>query len=253
MDSSVGHARTRRSGLERSRLMTRGVVLVLAALIVALSIPVAVLGSHLLSDVPTSSTFHNDISVIAAAGITSGCTPTTYCPNAEVTRGQMAAFLRRAGGMIAAEQGTDPLTLSDGVGSGAFSNDFSLVREIQFAVPGLFRGGSAHQFVHVEGRAILNGFVSADMGCPCVFEAMIYVPEGDYTSPSQFDTLLGGPNSTASLDIDTVIPVTPGVRTFRLYVRVSDRASGTPALVYDFENGTSLIATTYPFGTVELP
>ena len=42
------------------------------------------------------TTHEPNINRIAAAGITKGCTPTTYCPNANVTRGQMAAFLRRA-------------------------------------------------------------------------------------------------------------------------------------------------------------
>ena len=37
-----------------------------------------------------------DINRVAKAGITSGCTATTYCPLSPVTRGQMAAFLHRA-------------------------------------------------------------------------------------------------------------------------------------------------------------
>ena len=44
------------------------------------------------------SIYENNINRVAAAGITSGCTPTTYCPNLDVTRGQMAAFLHRAFG-----------------------------------------------------------------------------------------------------------------------------------------------------------
>jgi hypothetical protein len=44
----------------------------------------------------TGTTHEANINKVAAAGITSGCTPTTYCPNSPVTRGQMAAFLRRA-------------------------------------------------------------------------------------------------------------------------------------------------------------
>ncbi len=50
-------------------------------------------------DVTTSNTFHNDIAKLATAGITRGCNPpenTNYCPNENVTRGQMAAFLHRA-------------------------------------------------------------------------------------------------------------------------------------------------------------
>ncbi len=42
------------------------------------------------------TTFEEDIAWLSAAGITQGCTPTTFCPNEPVTRGQMAAFLHRA-------------------------------------------------------------------------------------------------------------------------------------------------------------
>jgi hypothetical protein len=46
-----------------------------------------------------TSTFHGDINAIAEDGITFGCNPPSndrYCPNDAVTRGQMAAFIRRA-------------------------------------------------------------------------------------------------------------------------------------------------------------
>jgi hypothetical protein len=45
------------------------------------------------------SVFESDIEKVARAGITIGCNPPTndlFCPNDPVTRGQMAAFLRRA-------------------------------------------------------------------------------------------------------------------------------------------------------------
>ena len=42
------------------------------------------------------TTFEGNINRLAASGITKGCSPTTFCPKAEVTRGQMAAFLHRA-------------------------------------------------------------------------------------------------------------------------------------------------------------
>ncbi len=42
------------------------------------------------------SPFQQEIEKIAAAGITSGCKPDRFCPDASVTRGQMAAFLNRA-------------------------------------------------------------------------------------------------------------------------------------------------------------
>ncbi|MDH4117739.1 MAG: S-layer homology domain-containing protein [Acidimicrobiia bacterium] len=39
------------------------------------------------------------MNALAASGITTGCTSTAFCPNDVVTRGQMAAFLRRADGL----------------------------------------------------------------------------------------------------------------------------------------------------------
>jgi glucose/arabinose dehydrogenase len=42
------------------------------------------------------SIHENNINRLRAAGITAGCTPTTYCPDGIVTRGQMATFLVRA-------------------------------------------------------------------------------------------------------------------------------------------------------------
>jgi hypothetical protein len=43
-----------------------------------------------------SSTHEDSINRLRAALITYGCKPDTFCPNASVTREQMAAFLRRA-------------------------------------------------------------------------------------------------------------------------------------------------------------
>jgi CSLREA domain-containing protein len=43
-----------------------------------------------------TSTHEGNINRLAAAGITTGCSPTTFCPKAEVTRAQMASFIARA-------------------------------------------------------------------------------------------------------------------------------------------------------------
>jgi serine protease len=50
-------------------------------------------------DVPSNSTFAEDIGKLATAGVTRGCNPPAndlFCPEDPVTRGQLAAFLRRA-------------------------------------------------------------------------------------------------------------------------------------------------------------
>jgi dipeptidyl aminopeptidase/acylaminoacyl peptidase len=43
-----------------------------------------------------TSIFEADINRLAASGITAGCGDPSFCPNRNVTRGQMAAFLKRA-------------------------------------------------------------------------------------------------------------------------------------------------------------
>jgi hypothetical protein len=52
------------------------------------------------TDVPTSQLFYRAIESVLHAGITAGCTVTTYCPGDKVTRSQMSLFLGRgvAGG-----------------------------------------------------------------------------------------------------------------------------------------------------------
>ena len=42
------------------------------------------------------SVFEAEIETLHASGVTSGCTPTSFCPSDTVTREQMAAFITRA-------------------------------------------------------------------------------------------------------------------------------------------------------------
>lgn len=55
-------------------------------------------GGDLFSDDDTS-VFESDIDKLGTPGVTRGCNPPTndrFCPKDPVTRGQMAAFLRRS-------------------------------------------------------------------------------------------------------------------------------------------------------------
>jgi len=80
--------------------------IVLVALTILLAFPLGVLASHTFGDVPNSNPFHNDIDAIAEAGVTTGCGGGNYCPKANVTREQMAAFMNRLGAL---GPGTDPV------------------------------------------------------------------------------------------------------------------------------------------------
>jgi hypothetical protein len=50
-------------------------------------------------DVPTSHPFFPFVEALVASGITAGCGGGNYCPDAPLTRGQMAAFLSKALGL----------------------------------------------------------------------------------------------------------------------------------------------------------
>jgi hypothetical protein len=75
--------------------------LALAAALAALLLPAVALANHQFTDVPTDHTFHTNIGNLFTAGLTTGCTPTSFCPDANVTRGQMSAFLNRGLGRVA--------------------------------------------------------------------------------------------------------------------------------------------------------
>lgn len=51
------------------------------------------------ADVPVGHPFHRFVEALAAAGITGGCGSGNYCPDAPITRGQMAVFLAGALGL----------------------------------------------------------------------------------------------------------------------------------------------------------
>ncbi len=53
--------------------------------------------SHLFSDVPTTAGYHDAVSWLATRAITLGCGSGVYCPDANVTRAQMALFMNRLG------------------------------------------------------------------------------------------------------------------------------------------------------------
>lgn len=84
--------------MKKSSIVSITILFLIALAIVASPEAGAITISGFFTD-DNGSTFEGDIDAIADAGITKGCNPpadTHYCPDRSVTRGQMAAFLRRA-------------------------------------------------------------------------------------------------------------------------------------------------------------
>ena len=202
---------------------------VAGALIAALLVPAAALASHQFTDVPTSHTFHTDIARAKDAGLTTGCSPTTFCPNEAVTRGQMTAFLNRGLGRGAGEYITGSL------GSSTLTTVGSLT--IRAGNP---TGGNQLVMIMASVNVKTNGT------CPCEIFAGLY--EGDGT-PLGVDTFIdlaavpgGGQfftDESATL-LGLVVVPTGANQTF--LVRAS-RLAGTGSI----EVGGRLQAFTLPF------
>jgi hypothetical protein len=84
---------------------------------VLISVPTAVWASHQFTDVPDSHIFHTGISWMKDNNITVGCNPpanTRFCPDDNVTRGQMATFMKRLAENTVVDAATlDGLTPAD--------------------------------------------------------------------------------------------------------------------------------------------
>jgi hypothetical protein len=94
-------------GRARRRLTT-----IAAAVAVVIALPVAVIAAHSFDDVPDSNQFHDAIGWMQENGITVGCNPpanTQYCPEDNVSRQQMAAFMFR----LAQTQGSAGIGVTD--------------------------------------------------------------------------------------------------------------------------------------------
>lgn len=197
------------------------------ALTAALVIPGLALASHSFSDVPDSNAFHTNISRVYGARITTGCSATEYCPSANVTREQMAAFLARSGGRVAST------TISNAIVPATYGPIGTLAIKA-----GDVTGGTAYVKVDVAFRAY-----AVDVGCPC--DGSVYI--SDANGPIQFATyslgVLSSGQTHDSSAVSVVVSVPTGVtKTFTINAQ---RRTGTATTIYT--SGTAT-ATTFPFG-----
>jgi len=87
-----------------------GTIVAVAALVAG--VPLAVIAAHSFDDVPDSNQFHSSIAWMKDNGVTLGCNPpanTEFCPGDNVSREQMASFMRR----LAQTQGTAGSSVTD--------------------------------------------------------------------------------------------------------------------------------------------
>jgi hypothetical protein len=204
------------------------------ALFFALSIaaPALVFASHQFTDVPNGG-FHTDITRVAGAGITAGCTATTYCPQDPVSRGQMAAFLNRVGGRAAYD--------SNGFVTGLNASSQALASVTIRA--GNVPGGTA--FIHLEASGYAYTDAINETNCaPCLVTFRIDRVGGgsspySFFSVHNFSATL---QDSATGSISWVVEVPTAVdQTFDLQAA---RYSGTGALT----GLASLTAEYVPFG-----
>ena len=138
----------------RPRMAKRLTRVGLVALMLAM--PIVVSAGHQFSDVPTSHTFHAAIDHLYDARLTTGCTATRFCPDANVTRGQMAAFLGRGLGRGAVSVG------GTGLADDWATFDNNVIAEVDLKHGGV-SGGTG--FVLVTASA--SAYTTLANVCPC--------------------------------------------------------------------------------------
>jgi hypothetical protein len=155
-----------------------------------LAMPVIVSASHQFSDVPSSHTFHTAISRLYGARLTSGCSATRFCPSANVTRGQMAAFLNRSLGRGASTWGAT-----------GTANDWDAMDDSILDGVFLTHGGAPGGTGHVLVTANVSIYSKQAGTCPCELAVWLINEDTGEASPAAFQVILdipGPPDSDAT-------------------------------------------------------
>ena len=155
------------------RAVRRATIAIVLAL--ALALPAGVVAIHQFTDVPNSSPYHAAISALKNAGITSGCTLTTYCPADPVRRESMAAFLTRGlGRMTGTEFAFPAITEGSAFATINITTQGTAYLNARAAFYGLIQPGAEGEsylcehlvYLSVDGSDVFahgfNGFTTAD-------------------------------------------------------------------------------------------
>lgn len=224
----------------RPRLAKRLTRIGIVALMLAL--PVMVNASHQFTDVPTSHTFHSAISKLYGARLTTGCSASKFCPSANVTRGQMAAFLVRGLGRAAGDVGFTEDDWASLDGGGLTSVD-------------LLHGGGAGGTAHVLVTATVLAYTDQTGVCPCELGVWIVNDDTGEESVPAFEIISGAERAPVvgtnpryyetTVSVSHLFTVASGVtNTYVLAGDVTTTASPSP---------TSLAAVDWTISAVYIP
>lgn len=198
---------------------------------VAVSIVTALLTASAVSlagasftDVGPSHPFRADIEAIAAAGITTGYEDGSFRPGANVTRGAMAAFMRRGFGRVSSGENASATNVpSNSSGSTPIAST-----SITVGASGSGTGGYVHVVGHVTG--FYDARPSPSGWCPCGLSVSVREGGTLVTRSGTLSSLAPGSDSQilgiggATATVVGVFPVPAGVtRTYQL------RATNTTA------------------------
>jgi hypothetical protein len=194
---------------------------------------VLVVADHLpFVDVPSGAFYHNAVSALFGARITTGTTPTTFSPDDLVTRGQMAVFLHRGLGRVAYDRGV----------TANLGTEYVDLAVISLFITGGVPGGTG--FVKLDG--VVQSSTASTTGCPCSLG--FYIDAGDSDSDSNFTPLYnassGVPSSTNGAITWALSVPTGTFQIFRLKAKFFDTAGPIPGNI----TSGSLTAIYAPFG-----
>ncbi|HUS20812.1 MAG TPA: S-layer homology domain-containing protein [Aeromicrobium sp.] len=206
-------------------------------LTLAVAVPASVWATHQFLDVADSNPFHDAISAISDAGITTGFSDGGFHPSADVTRQAMAAFLERGLGRVGFESRSDQSSV-------ALAPNFASTTITSVAIDAGATGASSNGFLMLLGTA--NFESSAPAQCPCPIQLDI-VPAGSIV-----------PVAAALFDLANVANddgLSNGAATVQAVVPVqgdSSRRFVLAAILYDSSTAVtasgSLSAVYVPFG-----
>lgn len=150
---------------QRPRRMRRVSLMTVVALVLTTVVSTAAIAAHVFTDVPDSNQFHSSIAWLADNDVTLGCNPPDndqFCPGDDVSREQMAAFMRR----LAQTSGTvgdqvtdssDQITIDSDVGIEVASIEVTPKAEANVAL-------NAHATIGASAASVGNYQIHQD-GC----------------------------------------------------------------------------------------